>query len=145
MAVLYVLIASSSSSSSARRWPSLRRIQHPRAFENKRKSQWCCPDLRHVLGRLCLIALHADGACCARTRVSDGLIHEVDNIDYNGIKRRIKVNTTPGNGTAVSIPGTGDSVGKTFSNQLFAILNDEHDRLSLFVKSRWYEIRSRLS
>jgi len=69
---------------------------------------------------------------------------KVDNIDYNGIKRLIKVNTTPGNGTAVSIPGTGDSVGKTFSNQLFAILNDEHDRLSLFVKSRWYEIRSRL-
>jgi len=69
----------------------------------------------------------------------------IDNIDYNGIKRLIKVNTTPGNGTAVSIPGTGDSVGKTFSNQLFAMLNDEHDRLSLFVKSRWYEIRSRLS
>lgn len=68
----------------------------------------------------------------------------IDNIDYNSIKRLIKDNTSPGQGKAVSIPGTGDSVAKDFSNQLFLILNSEHDRVSLFIKSRWYEINSRL-
>jgi len=68
----------------------------------------------------------------------------IDNIDYNSIKQLIKDNTSPGQGKAVSIPGTGDSVEKDFSNQLFVILNGEHDRISLFIKSRWYEINSRL-
>jgi len=68
----------------------------------------------------------------------------VDNIDYNSIKRLIKDNTSPGQGKAVSIPGTGNSVEKDFSNQLFVVLNNEHDRINLFVKSRWYEINSRL-
>lgn len=69
---------------------------------------------------------------------------DTDNIDYNSIKRLIKENTTPGQGRAVSIPGTGNSVEKDFSNQLFTLLNGEHDRISLFIKSRWYEINSRL-
>ncbi|KAF2431788.1 hypothetical protein EJ08DRAFT_695941 [Tothia fuscella] len=66
------------------------------------------------------------------------------NIDYNEIKHLIKVNTTPGKGKAVSIPGQGQSVERDFENSLYGILLNEHDRIGLFVKSKSFEIQRRL-
>lgn len=60
------------------------------------------------------------------------------------MKQFIKENTTPGNGTAVSIPGTGDIRGKEVEDALFEILYQQHKRINLFVWSKTGEIRRRL-
>lgn len=67
-----------------------------------------------------------------------------DNIDYDEIKAFIKENTTPGNGTAVSIPGTGDDLGQEVEDALFDILLQQHQRINLFVWSKAGEIKRRL-
>lgn len=67
-----------------------------------------------------------------------------DNIDYEEIKNFIKENTTPGNGKAVSVPGTGDETARHFEEALYDILRDQHERINLFVRSKAGEIKRRL-
>lgn len=68
-----------------------------------------------------------------------------DNIEYDQIKYYIKEQTTPGNGKAVAIPGRGE-VDKAleFEDKLHQILADSYANITLFVKSKSGEIRSRL-
>lgn len=67
-----------------------------------------------------------------------------DNIDYGSIKNLIKEQTTPGKGKAISVPGHADTLAEEFEDQLLLIIYQEHERVSRFVKSKWYEINSRL-
>lgn len=67
-----------------------------------------------------------------------------DNIDYDDIKHFIKENTTAGKGKTVSIPGRGEDKLVEFENALFHILQDQHQRIDLFVKSKAGEIQRRL-
>jgi len=67
-----------------------------------------------------------------------------DNIDYDDIKHFIKERTTPGQGKAVAVPGRGDDKADEFENDLFAILEEQHHRIDLFVKSKAREIQHRL-
>ncbi|USW58708.1 Putative SPX domain, VTC domain superfamily protein [Septoria linicola] len=66
------------------------------------------------------------------------------NIDYDDIKHFIKENTTPGKGKTVSVPGRGEDKLVEFENALFHILQDQHQRIDLFVKSKAGEIQRRL-
>lgn len=66
------------------------------------------------------------------------------NIDYDDIKHFIKENTTPGKGKSVSVPGRGEDKLFEFENALFHILQDQHERINLFVKSKAGEIQRRL-
>ncbi|KAB8698103.1 hypothetical protein FH972_026353 [Carpinus fangiana] len=70
------------------------------------------------------------------------------NIDYTALKRLIKQHTSPQAaarpGIALSIPGKGPTVQDEFDAQLFDLIRRECDRLDLFVKSKKYELASRL-
>jgi hypothetical protein len=57
----------------------------------------------------------------------------------------IKENTSSSSGKAVSIPGHGNEAEKEFERQLYATLQEEHERIKLFVKSKTGEIERRLS
>lgn len=67
-----------------------------------------------------------------------------DNIDYDDIKHFIKERTTPGQGKSVAVPGRGDDKANDFENDLFTILEEQHHRIDLFVKSKAREIQHRL-
>jgi SPX domain protein involved in polyphosphate accumulation len=67
------------------------------------------------------------------------------NIDYDFLKDLIKHHTTPGAGTAVSIPGQGDTTEQAFSETFFKVLRAQHDRINLFIKSKRGEIERRLN
>jgi hypothetical protein len=67
-----------------------------------------------------------------------------DNIDYDDVKHYIKENTTAGNGNSISIPGAGDARGKELEDNLSGILQQQHQRISLFVRSKTGEIERRL-
>jgi heme/copper-type cytochrome/quinol oxidase subunit 4 len=67
------------------------------------------------------------------------------NIDYDFLKDLIKHHTTPGAGTAVSIPGQGDTTERVFGQTFFQILKAQHDRINLFIKSKRGEIERRLN
>lgn len=60
------------------------------------------------------------------------------------LKDLIKTHTTPGAGTALSIPGCGSPTERAFGTQFFAVLRAQHDRINLFVKSKSGEIERRL-
>ncbi|OQO05322.1 hypothetical protein B0A48_09090 [Cryoendolithus antarcticus] len=66
------------------------------------------------------------------------------NIDYDDIKRFIKEQTTPGQGKAIAVPGRGDDNARQFEDDLFFILEEQHHRIDLFVKSKAREIQHRL-
>ncbi|KAM3420682.1 hypothetical protein BST61_g3937 [Cercospora zeina] len=66
------------------------------------------------------------------------------NIDYDDIKHFIKEKTTPGKGKTISVPGRGEDKVAEFENALFHILQDQHQRIDLFVKSKAGEIQRRL-
>ncbi|KAG9975357.1 hypothetical protein KCU78_g22741, partial [Aureobasidium melanogenum] len=66
------------------------------------------------------------------------------NIDYDDVKHYIKENTTAGNGNSISIPGAGDARGKELEDNLYAILQQQHQRITLFVRSKTGEIERRL-
>lgn len=70
--------------------------------------------------------------------------NSTDNIDYDDIKHFIKENTTPGQGKTISVPGRGEDKVAEFENALFHILQDQHQRIDLFVKSKAGEIQRRL-
>lgn len=71
-------------------------------------------------------------------------INWVDNIDYGDIKHFIKENTTPGEGKSVSIPGSTDTKAREFEDALYGILFEQHQRITLFVRSKAGEIKRRL-
>ncbi|KAF2872495.1 hypothetical protein BDV95DRAFT_386073 [Massariosphaeria phaeospora] len=66
------------------------------------------------------------------------------NIDYDYLKELIKHHTTPGFGTAVSIPGQGETHERAFGDSFFVVLKAQHDRINLFVRSKSGEIERRL-
>jgi len=68
----------------------------------------------------------------------------LDNIDYGSIKSLIKDQTTPGKGKAISVPGHAATIADEFEDQLLLVIHEEHERVSRFVKSKWYEVNSRL-
>jgi len=72
------------------------------------------------------------------------LTRVTDNIDYGSIKSLIKEQTTPGKGKAISVPGHAANIAEEFEGQLLLVFYREHERVSRFVKSKWYEINSRL-
>lgn len=67
-----------------------------------------------------------------------------DNIDYDDVKHYIKENTTAGNGNSISIPGAVDVRGKELEDNLYGILQQQHQRISLFIRSKTGEIERRL-
>lgn len=67
-----------------------------------------------------------------------------DNIDYDSLKDLIKHQTTPGTNRAVSIPGQGESTERAFRETFLHILNEQHDRINLFIRSKSGEIERRL-
>ncbi|KAL8674478.1 MAG: hypothetical protein Q9168_001143 [Polycauliona sp. 1 TL-2023] len=68
------------------------------------------------------------------------------NVDYNDLKRLIKARTTRGQGEALSIPGHGNEAKalKAFEAEFYRELNDQHQRVDLFVQSKSGEINRRL-
>jgi hypothetical protein len=60
------------------------------------------------------------------------------------VKHLIKEHTTPGKGKSVSVPGKTDNKLVDFENTLFAVLEDQHHRIDLFVRSKAGEIQRRL-
>ncbi|CAI6338666.1 unnamed protein product [Periconia digitata] len=66
------------------------------------------------------------------------------NIDYDYLKDLIKHHTTTGTGKAVSIPGQGGTSERAFSDTFLRALKAQHDRITLFVRSKSGEIERRL-
>jgi SPX domain protein involved in polyphosphate accumulation len=69
---------------------------------------------------------------------------DLDNIDYDYLKDLIKHQTTPGTNKAVSIPGQGESTERQFRDTFLQVLQTQHDRINLFVRSKSGEIERRL-
>ncbi|KAL8800321.1 MAG: hypothetical protein Q9200_007284 [Gallowayella weberi] len=69
-----------------------------------------------------------------------------DNVDYNDLKRLIKIRTTRGQGEALLIPGHENEAKalKAFENEFYHQLTDQHQRVDLFVQSKAGEINRRL-
>lgn len=69
-----------------------------------------------------------------------------DNVDYNDIKRLIKVRTTYGQGQAKAIPGSNTQAKQLqeFECELYGELWEQHQRIDLFVQSKAGEIARRL-
>ncbi|KAF2127296.1 hypothetical protein P153DRAFT_424563 [Dothidotthia symphoricarpi CBS 119687] len=66
------------------------------------------------------------------------------NIDYDYLKDLIKHHTTPGTNRAVSIPGQGGTSERVFGDTFLKVLQTQHDRINLFVRSKSGEIERRL-
>ena len=71
---------------------------------------------------------------------------QVYNVDYNDIKRLIKVRTTKNQARTIAIPGHDKEAGASqeFEDELYAELCEQHERVDLFVKSKTGEINSKL-
>ena len=71
-----------------------------------------------------------------------------DNVDYNDIKRLIKVRTTQGQGQgqakAIAVSGHETKALHAFEDELYRELRDQHQRIDLFVQSKAGEIGRRL-
>lgn len=69
-----------------------------------------------------------------------------DNVDYNDLKRLIKIRTTRGQGEALTIPGHENEAKAlhTFENEFYTELKDQHQRVDLFVQSKAGEVQRRL-
>ncbi|TAQ90181.1 hypothetical protein B7494_g1485 [Chlorociboria aeruginascens] len=66
------------------------------------------------------------------------------NIDYNELKRRIKIYTSKDQAQAIAIPGEVDTRLQEFERLFYNQLVNEHDRADLFVNSKSEEISRRL-
>lgn len=73
-------------------------------------------------------------------------VNPQDNIDYNDIKRLIKVHTTKGQAEAIAIPGKDNEAKalQKFEDELYVELREQHQRIDLFVQSKSGEITRRL-
>lgn len=67
-----------------------------------------------------------------------------DNIDYNDIKRLIKLHTTNTDAQPTPIPGKAKSTDRSFEHDLEDELRSQHQRIDLFVHSKAGEIARRL-
>jgi SPX domain protein involved in polyphosphate accumulation len=69
-----------------------------------------------------------------------------DNVDYNALKHLIKERTTNIRTNPVAIPGQGPAsdAWTQLESELFPILWQQHERVSLFIKSKYGEIKRRL-
>ena len=69
-----------------------------------------------------------------------------DNVDYNGLKHLIKERTTNIKTKPVTIPGQGPSsdAWTQLETELFPVIWQQHDRVSLFIKSKYGELKRRL-
>ena len=69
-----------------------------------------------------------------------------DNVDYNGLKHLIKERTSNIKTNPVTIPGQGPSsdAWTQLETELFPVLQQQHERVSLFTKSKYGEIKRRL-
>ena len=67
-----------------------------------------------------------------------------DNIDYNDIKRLIKLHTTNTHAQPTPIPGKAKSTDRSFEHDLEDELRSQHQRIDLFVQSKAGEIARRL-
>lgn len=70
----------------------------------------------------------------------------LDNVDYNEIKNLIKVRTTKGHAQAIAIPGKDHEASDLhkFQGELYVILQEQHQRVDLFVQCKAGEITRRL-
>ena len=89
-------------------------------------------------------------ANCKSLSLSDQLIPylpTLDNVDYNEIKNLIKVRTTKDPTRAIAIPGKDNEAKdlQEFQGELYDILQEQHQRVDLFVQSKAGEITRRLS
>ncbi|KAL8696259.1 MAG: hypothetical protein Q9201_007749 [Fulgogasparrea decipioides] len=68
------------------------------------------------------------------------------NVDYNELKRLIKIRTTRGQSEALTIPGCENEAKalQSFENEFYAELKEQHQRVDLFVQSKAGEIHRRL-
>ena len=70
-----------------------------------------------------------------------------DNVDYNDLKRLIKLRTTQDQTQAIDVSGNGttdESSLQAFEDELYAELLEQYQRIDLFVKSKAGEIQRRL-
>jgi hypothetical protein len=67
-----------------------------------------------------------------------------DNVDYNSLKREIKVHTSRDQARAIAIPGQEDTRLRKFEDGLFLELCRQHERVDLFVNSKADEVERRL-
>jgi SPX domain protein involved in polyphosphate accumulation len=79
--------------------------------------------------------------CLCRVKQANSI---PDNIDYDYLKDLIKHQTTPGTNKAVSIPGQGQSTERAFRDTFLQVLETQHDRINLFIRSKSGEIERRL-
>ena len=72
---------------------------------------------------------------------------QVYNVDYNDIKRLIKIRTTKNQAKAVTVPGhSKDSESlQAFEDELYQELYEQHQRVDLFIKSKAGELSRKLS
>ncbi|PVH92536.1 hypothetical protein DM02DRAFT_722056 [Periconia macrospinosa] len=66
------------------------------------------------------------------------------NIDYDYLKGLIKQQTTPGTSKDVSISGQEEITDEAFGDTFYKALKAQHDRISLFIRSKSGEIERRL-
>ena len=71
---------------------------------------------------------------------------QVYNVDYNDIKRLIKLRTTQRPAQAIAIPGHDEEAAalQTFEDELYGELCEQHERVDLFIKSKSGELCRRL-
>ena len=69
-----------------------------------------------------------------------------DNVDYNDIKHIIKIHTSQSQAQAKAIPGSEFEVKafRGFEDELYNELREQHQRVDLFVQSKFGEITRRL-
>ena len=74
------------------------------------------------------------------------LIFNLDNVDYNEIKKIIKQGTSSRTPLSITIPGqnTDSILSEGFEQELYDLLREEHERVELFCKSKTGEVHRRL-
>ena len=71
----------------------------------------------------------------------------VYNVDYNDIKRLIKVRTTKDQAMAIAVPGHDGEYKalQAFEDELYSELREQHQRVALFIKSKSGELSRKLA
>lgn len=67
------------------------------------------------------------------------------NLNYNELKKLIKLRTTTGASSPMPIPGQTDHRWSLLEDELFAILKDQYDNIGMFLRSKHGEIERRLT
>lgn len=67
------------------------------------------------------------------------------NLNYNELKRLIKLRTTNGAPSPVPIPGQSDHRWSLLEDEIFALLKEQYDNIGLFLRSKHGEIERRLA